>query len=133
MARASVKAALLVSAALALAAPAAQGAMAVFDGSMVGKAAVKSRRDPARIVRPGEMLVLVAGHPPILGRQPLYFLDRTLLERSQIAPIGADRDDGESESESSPEPSASPTSAESSGIADRIRAAARSSSQSTTP
>ncbi|WP_051002441.1 hypothetical protein [Magnetospirillum molischianum] len=38
MARASVKAALLVSAALVLAAPAAQGAMAVFDGSMVGKA-----------------------------------------------------------------------------------------------
>jgi len=101
------------------------------DECMRLKAATKSRRDPTRIVRPGEMLVFVAGHPPILGRQPLYFLDRTLLERSQLAPIGADPDDGESESQSTSEPSVPVI--ESSGIADRIRAAARSSSTSTTP
>ncbi|CCG42484.1 type IV secretory system conjugative DNA transfer family protein [Magnetospirillum molischianum] len=94
------------------------------DECMRLKAAVKSRRDPARIVRPGEMLVFAAGYPPILGRQPLYFLNRTLLERSQLAPVGTDRNDGNSEPDSDPSvPVTDP-----SGFADRIRAAARSSS-----
>jgi type IV secretion system protein VirD4 len=39
-----------------------------------------------RITEPGEMLVFVSGHPPILGWQMLYFRDPVLLERSSIAP-----------------------------------------------
>lgn len=57
------------------------------DECMRLKAAKKSRRDPTKIVRAGDMLVFVAGRPPILGRQPLYFQNKTLLARSRIAPI----------------------------------------------
>jgi len=38
------------------------------------------------IVEPGEMLVFVAGHPVIRGRQILYFYDPTFSKRSKITP-----------------------------------------------
>ena len=38
------------------------------------------------ILEPGEMLIFVAGHPVIRGRQILYFLDPTFSKRSQIPP-----------------------------------------------
>jgi len=39
-----------------------------------------------RIVAPGEMLIFVSGHFPILGMQMLYFFDPELQERAAIAP-----------------------------------------------
>jgi len=38
------------------------------------------------ILTAGEMLVFVAGQPPIRGRQILYFMDPTFSKRSKIAP-----------------------------------------------
>ena len=38
------------------------------------------------ITAPGDVLVFVAGHAPILGTQSLFFRDQRLLERAQIAP-----------------------------------------------
>lgn len=38
------------------------------------------------ITRAGRMLILVTGHPPILGRQILYFADRVFAARSRILP-----------------------------------------------
>jgi len=58
------------------------------DECMRLKAPKKSRRDPEKIVKAGDMLVFSAGFPPILGRQPLYFFDKTLLARSRMAPAG---------------------------------------------
>lgn len=44
------------------------------------------------IIEAGEMLVFVAGHPPIKGRQILYFKDPTFSARSKIQPPeGSDR------------------------------------------
>jgi type IV secretion system protein VirD4 len=61
------------------------------------KGARKSRRDPSKIVRAGDMLVFVSGRPPILGRQALYFQSKTLLARSLMTPAGespaGERDD----------------------------------------
>ena len=65
------------------------------DECMRLKGARKSARDPSRIVRAGDMLVFVAGRPPILGRQPLYFQDKSLLARSKLAPVGEEGDDRE--------------------------------------
>lgn len=42
------------------------------------------------ILEPGEMLVFVAGHPVIRGRQILYFLDPAFSKRSKIAPPPTD-------------------------------------------
>jgi type IV secretion system protein VirD4 len=39
-----------------------------------------------RIVAPGQMLIFVSGHHPILGMQMLYFLDPTFKIRSEIPP-----------------------------------------------
>ncbi len=39
-----------------------------------------------RIVAPGQMLIFVSGHHPILGTQMLYFLDPTFRMRSEIPP-----------------------------------------------
>jgi type IV secretion system protein VirD4 len=39
-----------------------------------------------RIVVPGQMLIFVSGHHPILGTQMLYFLDPLLTERAAIEP-----------------------------------------------
>jgi Arc/MetJ-type ribon-helix-helix transcriptional regulator len=39
-----------------------------------------------RIVAPGQMLIFVSGHHPILGTQMLYFLDPVLSERASVPP-----------------------------------------------
>ena len=39
-----------------------------------------------RIVAPGQMLIFVSGHRPILGTQMLYFLDPVLNSRARLAP-----------------------------------------------
>ena len=52
------------------------------DECMRLPAATKDASD--KIVAPGDMIVLVAGEPPIYGKQPMYFLDPKLLERAQI-------------------------------------------------
>jgi type IV secretion system protein VirD4 len=39
-----------------------------------------------RIVAPGQMLIFVSGHHPILGMQMMYFLDPTFKIRSEIPP-----------------------------------------------
>lgn len=52
------------------------------DECMRLPAATKDVSD--KIVAPGDMIVLVAGEPPIYGKQPMYFLDPKLLERAQI-------------------------------------------------
>ena len=58
------------------------------DECMRLKGPKKSRRDPSKIVRAGDMLVFVSGRPPILGRQPLYFQNKTLLARSLMPSAG---------------------------------------------
>ncbi len=78
------------------------------DECMRLQGARKSRRDPSKIVRAGDMLVFVSGRPPILGRQPLYFQDKTLLARSLMPPAGethaggTDDDAGKNLAEPSP-------------------------------
>ena len=42
--------------------------------------------DSERIVAPGQMLIFVSGHYPILGTQLLYFTDPVLSQRAQIQP-----------------------------------------------
>lgn len=84
----------------------------------------KKNKDETKIIRAGDMLTFVAGYPPILGRQPLYFQNKTLLARSLMPPVGsglliegtaiAVNDDAENV--------ALPTGA--AGIADRLRTAA---------
>jgi type IV secretion system protein VirD4 len=39
-----------------------------------------------RIVAPGQMLIFVSGHHPILGTQIMYFLDPALSARAELAP-----------------------------------------------
>ena len=39
-----------------------------------------------RIVAPGQMLIFVSGHHPILGTQMLYFLDPVLTARAELEP-----------------------------------------------
>lgn len=39
-----------------------------------------------RIVEAGDMLIFAAGHNPIYGTQPLYFMDKTYLARSRVRP-----------------------------------------------
>jgi type IV secretion system protein VirD4 len=39
-----------------------------------------------RIVEPGDMLIFVSGHHPILGTQMLYFADPVLMSRAQLPP-----------------------------------------------
>jgi type IV secretion system protein VirD4 len=39
-----------------------------------------------RIVAPGQMLIFVSGHRPVLGTQMLYFFDETLNSRTQLPP-----------------------------------------------
>jgi|SRR5687768_3072417 len=46
----------------------------------------EAKKEGSNITAPGELLVFVAGHPVIRGRQILYFLDPTFSERSRIAP-----------------------------------------------
>jgi type IV secretion system protein VirD4 len=42
--------------------------------------------DLERIVAPGQMLIFVSGHYPILGTQMLYFSDPVLAPRAEIPP-----------------------------------------------
>ena len=43
------------------------------------------------IVKAGDMLISVAGHPAIYGRQPLYFKDKAFSARAKIpAPSKSD-------------------------------------------
>ncbi len=46
-------------------------------------------------MKPGDMLIFKAGHPPILGRQELYFQDKILSERAKIPPPVFNRDERE--------------------------------------
>jgi type IV secretion system protein VirD4 len=39
-----------------------------------------------RIVAPGQMLIFISGHRPILGTQMLYFLDPVLSKRAEVPP-----------------------------------------------
>jgi type IV secretion system protein VirD4 len=39
-----------------------------------------------KIIAPGDMLIFVSGHFPILGMQMLYFFDPELQRRAAIAP-----------------------------------------------
>ncbi len=43
-------------------------------------------RGSERIVAPGQMLIFVSGHRPILGTQMLYFLDPALTARAELPP-----------------------------------------------
>src|SRR5204863_9424602 len=42
--------------------------------------------DSERITTPGQMLIFVSGHYPILGTQILYFFDPVLAKRAEISP-----------------------------------------------
>ncbi|MBN2752335.1 MAG: type IV secretory system conjugative DNA transfer family protein [Rhodospirillaceae bacterium] len=57
------------------------------DECMRLRPAKKSRRDPEKIVKAGEMLTFAGGYPPIRGMQPLFFKDKELLRRSKVAPV----------------------------------------------
>jgi len=46
----------------------------------------KSDGSSESIVSPGQMLIFVSGHYPILGTQMLYFLDAVLAHRAEIPP-----------------------------------------------
>lgn len=92
-------------------------------------------KDGMKIIKPGEMLTFVMGHPPIRGRQPLYFKDKILAARSAI-PVPGD-DPAPSSEEDAPDAAgasiddreenrALPAGTAAPSIADRIRAAAQS-------
>ena len=53
------------------------------DEAMRLPAAVKDSND--QIVEPGHMLIFVAGHAPIYGRQILYFRDPTFQARAKVS------------------------------------------------
>jgi type IV secretion system protein VirD4 len=46
----------------------------------------KCESDSERIIAPGQMLIFVSGHRPILGTQMLYFLDPVLTARAELPP-----------------------------------------------
>jgi type IV secretion system protein VirD4 len=48
------------------------------------------QKEGKKIVKAGDMLVFVAGHPPIYGRQILYFLDPVFSERVKVEAEGTD-------------------------------------------
>ena len=57
------------------------------DEVMRLRSPVKDQRDI--ITEPGDMLIFVAGHAPILGTQSLYFRDPIFSERAKLtAPTG---------------------------------------------
>lgn len=45
-----------------------------------------AKKDGSRVVKAGNMIVIVTGHRPIWGVQILYFLDEVFLARSRILP-----------------------------------------------
>jgi type IV secretion system protein VirD4 len=90
-------------------------------------------KDGMKILKPGEMLTFVMGHPPIRGRQPLYFKDTELKRRAELSAPGDDRpasnEDGAPEAagasiDDAEENQALPANTVPS-ITDRIRAAAQ--------
>jgi type IV secretion system protein VirD4 len=46
----------------------------------------RGKGDKERIVKPGQMLIFVGGHHPILGTQMLYFFDPVLKARAALPP-----------------------------------------------
>ncbi|MCA1908968.1 MAG: type IV secretory system conjugative DNA transfer family protein [Magnetospirillum sp.] len=94
------------------------------DECMRLKAAKKSRIDPTKIVEAGDMLTFVAGFPPILGRQPLYFFDKTLRARSEIPPVNSTSPDNDDSHVVEIEATAPPAS---SAITARLRAVGQQS------
>ena len=62
--------------------------LATPDEVMRLKSPMKDERDV--ITEPGDMLVFVAGHPPILGAQSLYFRDPVFAARAAIPPPAGD-------------------------------------------
>jgi type IV secretion system protein VirD4 len=62
--------------------------LATPDEVMRLKSPMKDERDV--ITEPGDMLVFVAGHPPILGTQSLYFRDPVFAARAAIAAPAGD-------------------------------------------
>jgi type IV secretion system protein VirD4 len=46
----------------------------------------EGRGESEEIVAPGQMLIFVSGHYPILGTQMLYFSDPVLSKRAKISP-----------------------------------------------
>jgi type IV secretion system protein VirD4 len=81
--------------------------------------APKKNADETKIVAAGDMLTFVAGHRPILGRQPLFFFDKVLLARSEMPPAGCP----ETTPDDFPAPGLEPA-PEPNPFAARIRAAA---------
>ena len=57
--------------------------MKCCDCSLPGS---RVRGSSERIVAPGQMLIFVSGHFPILGTQMLYFLDPVLNARAALPP-----------------------------------------------
>lgn len=52
----------------------------------IGRLPAAEKDRNGNIIKPGEMLIFVAGQPVIRGRQILYFLDPVFSERARIAP-----------------------------------------------
>jgi len=52
----------------------------------IGRLPAADKDREGNIMRPGEMLIFVAGNPVIRGRQILYFLDPVFSKRSRITP-----------------------------------------------
>ena len=44
------------------------------------------KTDDGTIVEPGNLLVFASGKAPIYGVQPLYFRDKTFMQRASIQP-----------------------------------------------
>jgi type IV secretion system protein VirD4 len=84
----------------------------------------KKARDGKRIKKAGEMLTLVTGYPPIRGWQPLYFKNRTLVARANIAPPDADAARA-AKTAATPIAEAPVAAPSTPNFADRIRAAAQ--------
>lgn len=88
--------------------------------------APKKNKDGTKILKPGDMLTFVAGHPPVLGRQPLYFFDKTLKARSELPPVDSTEPNNEpNNSDDTPAPEIGAS--EPSPITARLRAAGQSS------
>ena len=54
------------------------------DECMQLRGAIKSKLNPSKVVKGGDMLIFPAGFAPIMGRQILYFKDKELLRRSEL-------------------------------------------------
>jgi len=67
-------------------------ARALLTPDEVMRLPASKKDDKGNVTEAGDMLVFVAGHAPIYGKQILYFLDPTFSERAKIhAPAQSDR------------------------------------------